>query len=54
MQHLGQRALGNARRAISHIDDPQKQEFYRRVVYVLFMICNLSDVDKPYILSYDR
>ena len=47
MQHLGQRALGNARQAISHIDDPQEQEFYRRVVYVLFMICNLSDVDKP-------
>ncbi len=47
MQHLGQRALGNARQAISHINDPQKQEFYRRVVYVLFMICNLSDVDKP-------
>ena len=47
MQHLGQRALGNARQAISHIEDPQKQEFYRRVVYVLFMICNLSDVDKP-------
>ncbi len=47
MQHLGQRALGNARQALSHIEDPQKQEFYRRVVYVLFMICNLSDVDKP-------
>lgn len=47
MQHLGQRALENARQALSHIEDPQKQEFYRRVVYVLFMICNLSDVDKP-------
>ena len=47
MQHLGQRALENARQALSHVNDPQKQEFYRRVVYVLFMICNLSDVDKP-------
>ena len=47
MQHLGQRAFENARLAVSHVTDPVKQEFYRRVVYVLFMICNLSDVDKP-------
>ena len=46
MQHLGQRALSNARQALELITDPQKQEFYRRVVYVLFMVCNLSDVDK--------
>ena len=46
MQHLGQRALSNARQALDLILDPEKQEFYRRVVYVLFMVCNLSDVDK--------
>lgn len=46
MQHLGQRALSNARHALDLITDPEKQEFYRRVVYVLFMVCNLSDVDK--------
>ena len=46
MQHLGQRALSNARHALDLITDPDKQEFYRRVVYVLFMVCNLSDVDK--------
>lgn len=46
MQHLGQRALSNARQALDLITDPNKQEFYRRVVYVLFMVCNLSDVDK--------
>ena len=46
MQHLGQRALSNARQALELISDPEKQEFYRRVVYVLFMVCNLSDVDK--------
>lgn len=46
MQHLGQRALSNAREALDTISDPVKQEFYRRVVYVLFMVCNLSDVDK--------
>lgn len=46
MQHLGQRALSNARQALDLITDPNKQDFYRRVVYVLFMVCNLSDVDK--------
>ena len=46
MQHLGQRALSNARHALDLINEPDKQEFYRRVVYVLFMVCNLSDVDK--------
>ena len=51
MQHLGQRAIANARQALEHIADPEKQEFYRRVVYVLFMICNLSDVDKPSFLA---
>lgn len=51
MQHLGQRAIANAREALELIDDPKKQEFCRRVVYVLFMICNLSDVDKPSFLA---
>ncbi len=46
MQHLGQRAMSNARQALELIDDEQKQAFYRRVVYVLFMVCNLSDADK--------
>lgn len=46
MQHLGQRAMSNARQALDLIDDEKKQAFYRRVVYVLFMICNLSDSDK--------
>lgn len=47
MQHLGQRAIENARKAVEQIKDEDKQEFARRVVNVLFMICNLSDVDKP-------
>ena len=51
MQHLGQRAMANARQALELIDDARKQDFYRRVVYVLFMICNLSDVDKPSFLA---
>lgn len=51
MQHLGQRAIANARQVLEHIADPEKQEFYRRVVYVLFMICNLSDVDKSSFLA---
>ncbi len=47
MQHPGQRAFENARLALELLkDDQQKQKFYRRVVYVLFMICNLSEVDK--------
>lgn len=46
MQHLGQRAMSNARQALDMIHDEQKQAFYRRVVYVLFMVCNLSDADK--------
>ena len=46
MQHLGQRAMSNARQALDMIDDEKKQAFYRRVVYVLFMVCNLSDSDK--------
>ena len=46
MQHLGQRAMSNARQALDLIDDEKKQAFYRRVVYVLFMVCNLSDSDK--------
>lgn len=46
MQHLGQRAFENARQALEVIDDEQKQAFYRRVVYVLFMICNLKEEDK--------
>lgn len=47
MQHLGQRAMANARQAVDLVSDPKKQVFYRRVVNVLFMVCNLSDVDKP-------
>ncbi len=46
MQHLGQRAFENARQALELIDDEKKQAFYRRVVYVLFMVCNLKDEDK--------
>lgn len=46
MQHLGQRAMENARQALELITDDEKQVFYRRVVHVLFMVCNLSDVDK--------
>jgi hypothetical protein len=46
MQHLGQRAFENARQALEVIDDEKKQTFYRRVVYVLFMICNLKEEDK--------
>jgi len=46
MQHLGQRAMANAREALQLITDDEKQSFYRRVVYVLFMVCNLSDSDK--------
>jgi len=46
MQHLGQRAMANAREALYLITDEEKQSFYRRVVYVLFMVCNLSEVDK--------
>lgn len=46
MQHLGQRAFENARQALEVIDDEKKQAFYRRVANVLFMICNLKDVDK--------
>ena len=46
MQHLGQRAFENARQALEIIEDEKKQAFYRRVVYVLFMICNLKDEDK--------
>lgn len=47
MQHLGQRAISNARDAVDMVSDKKKQAFYRRVANVLFMICNLSDVDKP-------
>ena len=46
MQHLGQRAMSNARQALDLIKDEKKQTFCRRVVYVLFMVCNLSDSDK--------
>lgn len=51
MQHLGQRALENARHALELITDEKKQDFARRVVYVLFMICNLADNDKPTFLA---
>lgn len=46
MQHLGQRAMENARQALQTIEDEKQKEFYRRVVYVLFMVCNLSEQDK--------
>lgn len=46
MQHLGQRAMENARQALNLIEDEKLKEFYRRVVYVLFMVCNLSEQDK--------
>ena len=46
MQHLGQRAFENARQALEVIEDEKKQAFYRRVVYVLFMVCNLKEEDK--------
>ena len=46
MQHLGQRAFENARQALEVIDDEKKQAFYRRVVHVLFMVCNLKEEDK--------
>lgn len=46
MQHLGQRAMENARQALNMISDDKQKEFYRRVVYVLFMVCNLSEQDK--------
>jgi hypothetical protein len=34
MQHLGQRALSNARAALDQVKD-EKRDFYQRVVYVL-------------------
>lgn len=46
MQHIGQRAMANAREALDLVKEEDKQAFYRRVVYVLFMVCNLSDADK--------
>lgn len=46
MQHLGQRAMENARQALETIKDEEKQKFYRRAVHALFMICNMSEVDK--------
>ncbi len=46
MQHLGQKAIENGKAAVRIIDDPKEQEFYQRVLYVLFMICNLAEEDK--------
>lgn len=46
MQHLGLRALSNACEALKQVADEKKHDFYQRVVYVLFMICNLADEDK--------
>lgn len=46
MQHLGQRAMENARQALDTIKDEEKQAFYRRVVHALFMICNMAEADK--------
>lgn len=46
MQHLGQRAIENARQALETIKDEEKQAFYRRVVHALFMICNMAEADK--------
>ncbi|MCR5454688.1 MAG: BREX system P-loop protein BrxC [Bacteroidales bacterium] len=45
LQHLGQRALENARQAVEVLSKG-KQSFYKRVVYVLFMISNMSESDK--------
>jgi len=45
MQHQGQRAFSNAREALNLVPE-DKKDYYQRVTYVLFMICNLSDVDK--------
>lgn len=46
MQHLGQRAIANAREAVNMIQDEKQKALYQRVMYILFMICNLSEVDK--------
>ncbi len=46
LKHEGQMAFENARKALELIEDEKQQEYYRRVAYVMFMICNLSDSDK--------
>ena len=46
LQHLGRRAYDNAEQALRTIPDPEQQAKYRRVVNVMFMLCNLSDSDK--------
>lgn len=46
IQHLGRRAMEGATQAIEQVADERQRAFYTRVFYVLFMICNLSDVDK--------
>ncbi len=47
IQNLGKLAFDNARRALKILnDDKEQQSFCMRVAYVLFMICNLSEVDK--------
>ena len=46
MQHLGRRAIQNARKTVEGITRPEKQEFATRVVNVMFMLCNMAAVDK--------
>lgn len=46
MQHLGQQAIKGAREALAQVGDKARQDFFRRVVNVLFMVGNLSQVDK--------
>lgn len=47
MKHDGILAMRNARQALDQVTDKKKKAFYERVVYVLFMICNLDAVNKP-------
>lgn len=46
MQHIGRNAIKNGRKAVESIADAKKQKFASRVVDVMFMICNMSEVDK--------
>lgn len=46
MQHLGRRAIQNARKTVDAITRQEKQEFATRVVNVMFMLCNMANLDK--------
>jgi hypothetical protein len=46
MQHLGIRAISNAREALKQVPEEKNPAFYERVINVLFMICNLSPANK--------